>query len=216
MSKDHCTDTQTARKHSFFEDLRAFFTPKNHLAVSSNPPLFACVTATAVLLLPVVLLALAGLIAMPDMTQDDAQDTPQPACDKSLRALADLAADRYKIPRDLFAALIARESSWRADAISEAGAIGLTQVMPRTGASHCGMSTDQLSDPEHSLECGASYLSAQFNVFKDWRLALAGYNAGPSQVIRSGGIPDIAETQAYVRVICGESDCDMKELGGAI
>jgi len=169
--------------------------PKHYLLVS---------LAGTTLLIPVVALAIAGLV-LPTHTPT------VPPChqiaDQSLAALADKAADRHDIPRDIFAALIQQESAWNPDAVSSAGAIGLTQVMPRTGEHHCGLTADQLTDPESNLDCGASYLSAQFKVFGDWRLALAGYNAGPSRVISAGGIPAIAETQHYVQTICAVANC---------
>ena len=59
-------------------------------------------------------------------------------------------------------------------------------------------------DPRQNLEGGARYLREQYNDFRDWRLALAAYNAGPEAVRRHGGVPPYAETQAYVVAILGE------------
>jgi soluble lytic murein transglycosylase-like protein len=125
----------------------------------------------------------------------------------NLSELADSAADKHGIPRDIFAALVQQESAWQESAVSAVGAVGLAQIMPRTGEHHCGLSPDELTNPALNLDCGASYLAAQFHVFRDWRLALAGYNAGPSRVIQAGGIPAIVETENYVKTICGAADC---------
>lgn len=146
-------------------------------------------------------IALAGLV-MPAYTV-----TNKPAQSNSLESLADAAADYQAIPHDIFKALIRQESNWNPDAISSVGAIGLTQVMPATGASHCGFSAEKLKNPDCNLQCGASYLAAQYQRFGDWRLALAAYNSGPNRVISAGGIPAIAETQDYVLAICAASDC---------
>jgi len=152
-------------------------------------------------------LALAGLV-LPTHTPSPchAATVSSPASD-NLAALADQAADKHGVPRDIFAALVTQESNWQADVVSAAGAVGLAQVMPRTAEHHCGLAPDQLTDPANNLDCGASYLSAQFKVFGNWRLSLAGYNAGPSRVIQAGGIPAIVETQDYVQAICNAADC---------
>lgn len=58
-------------------------------------------------------------------------------------------------------------------------------------------------DPKQNLEGGARYLSMQYRKFRDWRLALAAYNAGPGAVEKHGGVPPYAETQQYVKRILG-------------
>lgn len=56
-------------------------------------------------------------------------------------------------------------------------------------------------DPAENLRVGAEYLARQILRFKDLRLALAAYNAGPGRVARLGRVPDIAETRAYVETV---------------
>ena len=107
------------------------------------------------------------------------------------------AANRYGLPPNLLTALVWSESAFNADAVSHAGAIGLSQLMPGTAA---GMNVDP-HDPIQNLEGGARYLAAQLDRFESIELALAAYNAGPSRVSRAGGIPDITETQNYVEIV---------------
>ena len=107
----------------------------------------------------------------------------------------------------LLAALTWAESGFRPDAGSHAGAQGLTQLMPGTAA---GLGVDPL-DPAQNLRGGARYLRAQLDRFGSVELALAAYNAGPSRVAQAGGIPRIAETQAYVPRVLGY----YAQLGGA-
>ena len=103
------------------------------------------------------------------------------------------------IPEDLFLRLITQESGWNPRARSHKGAIGLAQLMPAT-ARYLRVNPH---DPEQNLEGGARYLAEQYRKFRDWRLALAAYNAGPHAVEKYGGIPPYRETRGYVRAILG-------------
>jgi hypothetical protein len=118
-----------------------------------------------------------------------------------LYAMADKAALAHGIDPLLFRALIQQESAWNPNAVSPAGAAGLTQLMPETAASECGLSADERFDVEKNLDCGASYFAAQLRRFGSVDLALAAYNSGPSRVAKLGRIPRIRETQNYVSSI---------------
>lgn len=113
--------------------------------------------------------------------------------------LARAAARRNGIPEELFLRLVQQESNWNAKARSHAGAIGLAQLMPGTARE---LRVDPTL-PAQNLEGGAIYLKRQYDRFKDWRLALAAYNAGPGAVQRYGGIPPYSETRNYVLKIWG-------------
>ncbi len=115
------------------------------------------------------------------------------------RQMAQEAAQRHQVPVSLFLRLVKQESNWRVKARSHKGAIGLAQLMPGT-ARVLGVNPH---DPRQNLEGGARYLSQQFRRFRDWRLALAAYNAGPAAVEKYGGIPPYRETQNYVKKIMG-------------
>lgn len=112
------------------------------------------------------------------------------------------AADRHGVPPELLTALVWSESAFSADAVSHAGAIGLAQLMPGTAAM---MNVDP-HDPRQNLEGGARYLAAQLDRFGSVDLALAAYNAGPARVARTGGIPNITETQNYVQIVTQRYD----------
>jgi soluble lytic murein transglycosylase-like protein len=105
------------------------------------------------------------------------------------------AAEKAGIDPALFEALVGRESSYQADAVSIAGAKGLAQLMPKTAAAH---GVTDIFDPQQNLDAGARYLAQMLRQFNnDKQLALAAYNAGPATVKQVGGIPD--ESAGYVR-----------------
>ncbi|MEM9035314.1 MAG: lytic transglycosylase domain-containing protein [Actinomycetota bacterium] len=107
------------------------------------------------------------------------------------------AAQRHGVEPELFAALVWSESAFDPEAVSSAGAIGLAQLMPGT-ADELGVDP---RDPLQNLDGGARYLSQQLGRFGTFELGLAAYNAGPGRVSQAGGVPAIAETQAYVQVV---------------
>jgi hypothetical protein len=115
------------------------------------------------------------------------------------------AARKYGIDPEMFLRLIQQESSFRPDVVSPKGAIGLGQLMPAT-AKELGVDP---TDPMQNLEGAAKYLSQQLKRFGDPSLALAAYNAGPTRVARLGRVPNIAETQNYVKTILGEGQTKM-------
>ncbi|WP_420797071.1 lytic transglycosylase domain-containing protein [Altericroceibacterium spongiae] len=113
--------------------------------------------------------------------------------------VAELSA-RFDLSPALIEALVWQESRWRKDAISSAGARGLTQLMPDT-ARELGVDP---RDPFANLEGGARYLREQIDRFDgNIEKALAAYNAGPRRVLDADGIPEIRETKIYVASVMG-------------
>jgi membrane-bound lytic murein transglycosylase D len=91
---------------------------------------------------------------------------------------------KQKIPAELV--WIAEvESSFDPRARSPAGAVGLFQLMPDTAKKY-GLKTtwpfDDRLKPGESAEAAARHLEYLHGRFKDWRLALAAYNAGEGAV----------------------------------
>jgi soluble lytic murein transglycosylase-like protein len=108
------------------------------------------------------------------------------------------AARRHGIDPKLLHALVTVESSYRADAVSIAGAGGLTQLMPSTAGA---LGVADRFDASANLAGGADYLARQLARFGDLRLALAAYNAGPERVAKAGAIPKIPATRRYVDAV---------------
>lgn len=127
----------------------------------------------------------------------------------------DDAAQRYGVDEHLVAAVIRCESGWNESAQSNAGAVGLMQLMPDTARSiaDTGMvdtnrfDPNNLNDPATNIEYGTallSFLQTQLNTTDE---VIAAYNAGLSTVLNwitapgSQGIPaaiTYPETKHYV------------------
>jgi hypothetical protein len=100
--------------------------------------------------------------------------------------------------------LIWQESSFRATAVSRAGAQGIAQFMPGT-AQERGLADP--FDPEQAIPAAASLLSDLSRRFGNLGLAAAAYNGGPGRVSAwlqgQGTLP--LETRDYVLRITGRS-----------
>jgi soluble lytic murein transglycosylase-like protein len=121
---------------------------------------------------------------------------PLPA--STLDPLISDAAMHEGLEPELLRGLIRQESGFRPCAVSPKGAIGLTQLMPATAAD---LGVKDPFDPKQSVDGGAKFLKQLLNMFDNLPMALGAYNAGPGRVAESGGVPNIPETQDYVRRI---------------
>jgi soluble lytic murein transglycosylase len=105
--------------------------------------------------------------------------------------LAVPAANRYGLDPNVLLAVMRVESAYQKHIVSYAGAVGLMQIMPRTGQliahslGHDDFTPADLLDPRLNLEFAAWYLSSLIHRF-DGRLplAIAAYNGGPHNVRR--------------------------------
>jgi len=115
-----------------------------------------------------------------------------------LKGMAASAAKQAGVDPFLFDALVEAESGYNPMARSRVGAMGLAQLMPGTARE---LGVENPFDPMSNLQGGAKYLSKMIAEFGDLPTALAAYNAGPGRVREAGGVPNIAETKAYVERI---------------
>ena len=103
-------------------------------------------------------------------------------------AWADEFAAQNNIPANVFKAIIQAESSWRADVVSPAGAIGLGQLMP--GTAH-EWGCENPYDARSNLEASAKYFSYLLNYFDgNMDYAIAAYNTGPGGQTLGAPIPN--------------------------
>ena len=134
-------------------------------------------------------------------TGDDTAAAVVPVAAVAIRAPVvdrfERAAKSEGVDVHLLRAVAWTESRGRQNATSPKGALGIMQLMPGTAAE---LGVNPL-DPDANVHGGARYLARQLARFQSLPLALAAYNAGPGAVLRWGGIPPYAETQAYVAQI---------------
>ncbi len=132
-------------------------------------------------------------------------------------ALEGILAEEGVPPR--FAAVVLIESGANPEALSPKAARGLWQILPDTARRYglvVSLRRDDRTDLLKSTRAAARYLRDLYQIFGDWRLALAAYNAGEGalqQAVRRGGsfnfqllsdrklIP--AETRSYVPAVLG-------------
>jgi murein DD-endopeptidase MepM/ murein hydrolase activator NlpD len=107
--------------------------------------------------------------------------------------LADRLARKYGVDPRLFRRLITQESGWNPNAVSGAGARGLTQVVPKWHP------TANLSTPAGQLEYGAKHLGSLLKKYGNAKDALSVYNSGRPWAQGQG----ISETRNYVNKILG-------------
>lgn len=132
-------------------------------------------------------------LVMPERVQIDYKIDPVKYDD-----LITLAAQKYRIEKDLIRAVVKAESNFNHKAVSPVGARGLMQLMPATAAS---LNVHDSFHPERNIDGGVRYLRYLLNLFQgNLTLALAAYNAGEGAVMRHGNrVPPFRETQTYVK-----------------
>ncbi len=105
-------------------------------------------------------------------------------------------AAQHGLAPSLVKAVIQTESGGNPRSVSGAGAMGLMQLMPEN-VKEAGISNP--FDPEQNIAAGTKQLAGLLSQYHgDLDLALAGYNAGPGNVRKYGGVPPFTETQNYI------------------
>jgi len=150
----------------------------------------------------------------------------------AFREQIDRYATRYALDPMLVRGLIRQESLFQPDAVSRAGAVGLMQILPRTGyqiarRQRLPYSRQRLFGPEYNLRLGTAHLAELLQEFAQLELALAAYNAGrhrvaswqnerefaePAEFVES--IP-ITETREYVQIVLRNAEIYRQLQGGA-
>ena len=128
-------------------------------------------------------------------------------------------SEKHDLNPMLVTGVIRQESRFMPGIKSSAGAVGLMQVMPETGA-EMAKSMDlmqyKLDNPDNNVQLGTAYLDFTHRVYNNNSLlAVASYNAGPGSVSdwlskKDLGDPDLFieripfdETRGYVKAVFG-------------
>lgn len=145
-------------------------------------------------------------------------------------------SNKFSVPPEMIWSIMRAESTFRKEAISPVGALGLMQVMPKTGQKVAEMIGEKSFQPIHLLEpptaikIGSKYLQRLWRKFEGNRALVAGgYNAGPHRIhlwLSRFGTLDLDEFiehipfvetrnyikrvltnyQVYMRIYSGQSD----------
>ncbi len=102
-------------------------------------------------------------------------------------AIVESVCEEYSIDEAFLYAVIKTESNFDENAVSDVGAMGLTQIMPdtfkwlksKTGET---LPENSLFEPETSIKYGGYLLSYLLDEFEDPKTALAAYHAGINRV----------------------------------
>ncbi len=122
----------------------------------------------------------------------------------------------YGVEPAMVYAIMRQESRFEAEIVSRAGAVGLMQIMPSTGAELAGrlrLTDYSLTDPSINIKMGTFYLNFLRRYSDDVGIILASYNAGPNKIRRWSAsvtgytnavkyelIP-YSETRNYIRMV---------------
>jgi soluble lytic murein transglycosylase len=138
--------------------------------------------------------------------------TLQPMSKQSVETIGD---QSNSAPDDLFQRVIQAESGGNQSAVSNKGAIGVAQIMPKTApdaAKAAGLPYDPKrlkTDPEYNAALGKAYLDKMLDKYQGNEAhALMAYNWGQGNVdmwLKSGGDPRRIpkETKDYLTKILG-------------
>jgi LysM repeat protein len=147
-----------------------------------------------------------------EVTDDDGtdQDAPSEWVDppfvdqETIVSLLVQAADMYGWDPSLILAQAWQESRWRQDGVSNAGAIGVMQVLPDTAAGvgdwYLGREVDPWNNVWDNIESGVAYLTVLYDETGSVEDALAAYYQGLGSLERDGMYDD---TREYIDLIFG-------------
>ena len=163
-----------------------------------------------------------GRIIVPNFDSRKISEVPVAAW-KALFPLPYEAALRREAAKNDFdpmfaAGLIRQESTFQADAVSHANAIGLMQVLPKTGKLLAKQlkvryTKDKLFEPDYNIELGMLYIASLVRQTGALEYAAAAYNAGEDRIAawkaerNYDEIPELVEsipfteTREYVQVV---------------
>lgn len=96
-------------------------------------------------------------------------------------------SNMFGVKQELIASVINAESRFNPNAVSNKGAVGLMQLMPKTAKWICekigeDYSEEKLYEPDYNIKLGTYYLAYLTNKFDDLSLVICAFNAGEGTV----------------------------------
>jgi len=134
-----------------------------------------------------------------------------PAPSARIAEIVEQSARSHGVDPLLVHSVIQVESNYNLHAVSSKGAEGLMQLMPGTSRQ---LRVGNSFDPAQNIEAGVRYLKQLQETYKDDRLALAAYNAGPGAVDRFHQVPPYVETRNYVEQVAKRYRAAKNAAGG--
>ncbi len=112
------------------------------------------------------------------------------------------ASDAYGIPDSTLLAMIHQESRFDLGALSNRGAVGLTQVLPATARAmdeegRAPGRLDRLNDPATNVLFGAAYLAYLKRQYRNWDAVFTVYNMGAGNYELHQAMGETANGYAY-------------------
>jgi len=138
-------------------------------------------------------------------------NNPRNASQEQIRQMVADEARRQGIDPNFAMAIAEQESRFRQSAVSAVGALGTMQLMPATAAK-LGVNPYDL---QGNIRGGVAYLKQIMGMYPGrLDLVAAGYNAGPNrQSLQNGNIPQIRETQNYVKMVSQYYNRNKRQFG---
>ena len=140
----------------------------------------------------------------------DGQRWPRPAYEGAVEAITEV-VQRHRFPPALVLSLIHHESRFDLEAVSSAGALGLTQLLPATAAFVArslgapAPSRSDLFDPATNIKLGFAFLADLERHYGSMDTALTVYNGGPEILLAAEG-PVLPLAGYRAAIYAGERD----------
>ncbi len=139
---------------------------------------------------------------LPEVSEAAVAETKPAPPRAEIDALAEAAATRHGVELALVKAVVAAESAYDTHAVSRAGALGLMQIMPGTGADYGVTEREKLFDAATNLDTGTRHIKRLLGKYKnDYGRVIMAYNAGEGVVDRTGSMVTYAETLSYTEAV---------------
>jgi LysM repeat protein len=139
-------------------------------------------------------------LKVPGAGSSSTANRPAPASLSSVQASLERHAASHNVDASLVKAMAWQESGWQQDVVSEAGAIGVMQVMPATARyvnSVLGEGNLDVRTADDNVRLGVRYLRHLLDTMPSERDAIAAYLAGPGNI----GKKLTREQRRYVRAV---------------